>query len=351
MNSVASRLLAALVHPRSVDDFLELVQPLYSSWEARARVVDVRPETHDVATLVLQPNGQWRGHRAGQHVGLTVEIRGVRRTRYFSVASGEGTDGPIELTVKARSGGAVTPYLVSGALRGAVVTLSAPAGSFVLPDVLPERTLLVSGGSGITPVMSMLRTLVASRAQRPVTFVHYARSASDVIFADELASLSANVCAPRRRASRGPDVHVLTGPLEPEAFARLVPDFETYETWACGPAAFLSALQQAFAVRGAAERVRVERFSLDAPSGDEEAEVSFVRSRATVTGSGPLLALAERAGLAPPSGCRMGICRTCSCRKVHGTTRDVRTGEVSSEEAVDIQLCVHEAVGRVALDL
>jgi stearoyl-CoA 9-desaturase NADPH oxidoreductase len=346
MNSVAARLLAPLVHPRSVDDFLELVDPLRSSRETRARVVDVRPETHDVATLVLQPNGRWRGHRAGQHVALTVEIRGVRRRRYFSVASAEGTGGPIELTIKARPGGAVTPHLVSGALRGAIVTLSEPTGSFVLPDVLPVRTLLISGGSGITPVMSMLRTLVAAGIQRPVTFVHYARSASDVIFAEELRRF-----ATARRADRGLAVHVLTGPLEPEALARLVPNFESYETWACGPAAFLSTLQHAFAARGAAERVRVERFSLEMASGSEEAEVSFVRSRSRATGSGPVLALAERAGLTPPSGCRMGICRTCICRKVHGATRDLRTGEVSSEEAVDIQLCVNEAVGHVALDL
>jgi ferredoxin-NADP reductase len=346
MNAFTSRLLAALAYPRAIDDWVELALPLHSSREVRARVVEVRPETHDMATLVLRPNALWRGHRAGQYVALTVEVRGVRRTRCFSIASAEHEpDGTVEITVKARPGGAVTPHIVSGSLRGAIVTLSVASGDFVLPDVMPERTLLLSGGSGITPVMSMLRTLVAGGHDDPITFVHYARSAADVPFRDELSRIAG-------RPGSSVRVIVRTGAFEADGLAELVPDFDRRETWACGPAPFLSAVTEAFANRGAADRVRVERFALAAmPGGAGGGEVTFARSGKRTAGSGSLLATAEASGLAPPSGCRMGICRTCVCRKLSGTTRDLRTGELSTDADADIQLCVSAPVGAVAIDI
>ena len=181
MTTVATRLAGALVWPRALDDLIELVAPLHSSTEIRARVVDVVRETHDVSTLVLEPNGRWRGHRAGQHVMLTAEIGGIRRTRCFSISSAEG-ETPVRITIKAQPHGKVTPSLVSGALRGSIVTISEPKGDFVLPDVLPERILFLSGGSGITPVMSMARTLMQRGHRGKVVFAHWARSPDDVIF-------------------------------------------------------------------------------------------------------------------------------------------------------------------------
>ena len=350
MNGIASRLLAALAYPRAIDDFVELALPLHSSREVRARIVSVERETHDVATLRLQPNRRLRAHRAGQHVALTASVGGVRRTRCFSIASAEGSaDGTIELTIKAQPGGIVTPVLVSGALRGSVVTLGQPSGDFVLPDAVPERLLFVSGGSGITPVMSMLRTLLARGHEGDIVFLHWARSEADVIFQRELARIG-------REAGRGLRVHVSTGPFEPERLSALAPDFDRRETWACGPAPLLDIVRTTFRARGAEERLRVERFSLGSlpeasDAGAAESQVTFVRSQRRAKGGGPLLAMAEGAGLSPPSGCRMGICHTCVCRKVSGVTRDVRTGALSTDDDVDVQLCVSEPVGPVTLDL
>jgi ferredoxin-NADP reductase len=348
MNAVVSRLVAALCHPFTIDDYVALASPLWSSGEVRARVVEVRRETHDVATLVLRPNARWRGHRAGQHVALTVEVRGVRRTRFFSVASGEvAEDGNIELTVKGRPGGEVTPSLISGALGGAIVTLSQATGSFVLPDIMPERTLLLSGGSGITPVMSMLRTLARAGARDEVTFVTWARSEADVIYREELTRL-AREAGPKAR------VFVRIGPFDAATLAEIVADFETWDTWACGPAPFLEAVGAAFEARdpAAGERLRTERFSLERGADTSgENEVTFTRSDMRARGGGSLLGLAERSGLTPATGCRMGICRTCTCRKISGTTRDLRTGALSTDSDVDVQLCVSEPVGPVALDL
>jgi ferredoxin-NADP reductase len=344
MNALGSRLLAALAYPRAVDDFVELALPLHSTREVRARVVSVRRETHDVATLRLQPNASWRGHRAGQHVALTVELRGVRRTRCFSIASAD-SESTIAITVKARPEGAVTPWLVSGVLEGAIVTLSQATGDFVLPDVLPERLLFVSGGSGITPVMAMLRSLVLRGHRGKIAFLHYAHSKDDVIFAAELDALA-------RRASPNLMIQVCTGRFTAPALLALLPDFERWDTWACAPEPFLDALTGAFAARGAEDRVRVERFSL-APTDPSlgSGEVTFVRSRRRADGHGPLLGIAEKAGLAPASGCRRGICRTCTRKKISGVTRDLRTGQLSTDADVDIQLCVSAPVGPVAIDL
>jgi ferredoxin-NADP reductase len=329
MTTVATRLVGALVWPRTLDDLLELVAPLHSSFEIRARIVDVVRETHDVATLVLEPNARWRGHRAGEHVMLTVEIDGVRRTRCFSISSAEG-ETPIRLTIKAQPGGKVTPALVSGALRSAIVTLSEPTGAFVLPDPLPERILFLSGGSGITPVMSMARTLLARGHRGRVIFASWARSADDVIFDHGQAFF---------------------GPFRAGDLVELADDFHLWDTFLCGPDAMMRVVRATFAARGAEHRVRTEQFSLAPTETSSEGAVRFVRSQRSAEGKGPILPMAEAAGVNPKSGCRMGICRSCVCRKVSGTTRDVRTGELSTEENVDIQLCVNAPVGAVEIDL
>ena len=346
MQSITSRLFAALAYPRSPSDFLELVSPLDASVDGqiRARVVDIRAETHDVATWVLKTKRPFP-HRAGQYVALTASIDGVRRTRCFSIASGEDSR-TIEITIKAHPGGAVTPRLVAGTIDDRNVTISLPTGDFVLPEAVPDRVLLVSGGSGITPVMSMLRTLAAKSHQGEVVFLHWAREGADIIFGAELARIA-------RSSFPNVRIHTRTSLFRAEDLAEILPDFESWETWACGPDKFMDAVRTAFTKRDSAHRVRTERFSLAAASTEASAaaDVTFTRSQRRAQGGGPLLVMAEREGLDPKSGCRMGICHSCTCKKVSGTTRDLRTGALSSEADVEIQLCVSEAVGAVEIDL
>ncbi len=354
---LGSRFIAALTHPQPVDRYLELVSPTWSIREARAEVVRVRRETHDVTTLTLRPNARWRGHRAGQHVALTVEIAGVRRTRCFSISSAPSRTGePFEVTVKARPGGAVTPTLVHHTRPGTIVALSQAQGDFVLPAVLPERLLFVSGGSGITPLMSMLRALTASKERLPdVTFVHFARSRDDVIFRDELRPLA--VKHPSLRLVIETEAELGRPPaLTEQSLATIVPDYERCETWACGPEALLAATAGAFHARHATERLHTERFSFaqaPAHAAPTETRVHFSRSKveANARGGESLLALAEGAGVRIASGCRVGICRTCVCRKVSGTTRDLRTGALSEDSDVEVQACVSAPVGDVTIEL
>ena len=351
LRRLAHSALSVFTYPRSVADWIEPALPLASS-RARARVVDVRRETHDVTTLVLEPNGQWRGHRAGQWVALDCEVEGIVKTRCFSIASSPRRhDGRIEITVKARSGGAVTPHLVERTKQGAIVGLSRARGDFVLPDPMPARLLFVSGGSGITPLMSMLRSIVgappSSIGPAPrLVFIHFARSETDVVFGAELAHIAATTTV---------RVEIFTGDhrLGESGLANVLADFETHEAFVCGPEPLIEAVTSAYTARRAGHRVHFERFAPSAPTRRDggNASVTFVESGRRVEGSRNLLAMAEEAGLRPESGCRMGICHTCVRRKVSGTTRDLRSGALSTDADVDVQLCVSMPVGAVEIDL
>jgi ferredoxin-NADP reductase len=214
--------------------------------------------------------------------------------------------------------------------------------------------VLISGGSGITPVLSMLRTLCDERHDGEIVFLHYARTAADWLYRDEVQDL----------AARHPNLtvrYVATreggGHLSAATISELLGGGELSgaDVAACGPPPLLDAVRELWAAAGAPERVRAETFTpLRLPVSAEPGthRLHFTRSGRTVTGgSGSLLEQAEAAGLNPAYGCRMGICHTCTCRKAAGSVRNVLTGELLDGEDEDIQLCISVPDGDVALDL
>lgn len=354
---LASRLVATLTYPHGVDRYLEQFDPTWSIHEVRATVTAVRYLTADSVSLTLKPNANWQGFRAGQFVRLTVEINGVRRMRCYSPANSvHATDGQIELTIKAHATGFVSRYLRENAAAGMVVTLSAADGVFALPEQRPDRVLLISGGSGITPVMSMLRTLLDEGHQGQITFLHYCNSALDMIYATELALIAAkhaNVELIRCYAKESGGE--LQGWFSREQLVKAVPDYAEASAFLCGPPAMMQAVEQVWSEDGIGERLALERFTA-APvvveSGSAEGDVRFVRSERYAANNGDtLLNQAEAAGLKPESGCRMGICKACTCRKTSGQVRDIRSGQLSAAGEEDIQICVSVPVGTVTLDL
>src|SRR5689334_903709 len=186
-----TKVLDRLVGPQGFDQYAELVLPTWSSTDVRGRIISTDRSTPSSVTLTIKPNRNWTGFRAGQHVQVTVEIDGVRHTRCYSMANSATDAEMIELTVKAHPQGTVSNFLVDHAEPGMVVGLSPAQGEFTLPDARPERVLLISGGSGVTPVMSMLRTLCAEGFTGPITFAHYALTNGDHIYRDEVADLAA----------------------------------------------------------------------------------------------------------------------------------------------------------------
>jgi ferredoxin-NADP reductase len=353
-----SRAVAALTSPHGVDRYLEQVNPMWAAHEVRARVVEVHREVDvpghpPVATVTLQPTSTWQGHRAGQHVQVGVEIDGARRTtRVFSVSSPDSRAGDrFTITLRANPEApdrqSVSRYLVERAAPGTMVHLSQAEGDFVLPDRVPEHVVLISGGSGITPVMSMLRSLQRRTHRGRITFLHYAQSPDHQIFAAELDTI--------RRSGDGIDVRLLhpelgDPALSPAYLERMVPGYRDVPTWACGPAPLIEAVHGAY---GDSEALRVEYFKPPrTASGDAEGEVEFARSGKAAANSGAsLLEQAEALGLRPESGCRMGICFSCVSTKTEGTVRNVLTGEESSLPDEDIRICVSAPVGDCVVDL
>jgi ferredoxin-NADP reductase len=350
---IRSGLLDALAAPHGVDRYVELVRPGGALRDGQAEIVNVRRQAIDSVTLTLRPNKRQGGFRAGQFVRLTVDIAGVRETRCYSPACSEHADGEIELTVKAHPWGKVSRHLNERARPGMLVGCSEAEGEFVLARRRPERLLLISGGSGITPVMSLLRTLREEGRPSRVTFLLFARSERHIPYREELlqiASSSPNVrvalLCTRERGARG-------GHLDRGCLRRWAPDYADAHTYVCGPPSLIAAVRALWSEDRIDAPLWVESFT---PSplviGDRDVggSVRFSRSRKRAKNDGRcLLEQAEHAGLCPPFGCRMGICRMCTARKTSGRVRNVISGELSNGADEDIQICISQPVGDVEL--
>jgi ferredoxin-NADP reductase len=354
---LASGLLDLLAGPPGVDGYLEQVKPTWSVRDCRAEIISVRHLTPDSVTLALRANRAWEGFRAGQFVQVGVEIDGVRRARCYSPASVAGTTRELELTVKSHPEGLVSNFLMERVRSGMRLDLTQADGNFRLPDERPERVLLISGGSGITPVMAMLRTLCAEDHRGPVTFLHFAPDSDRAIYRDELELIAAARPNVRlvRSYTRTPGVGEADGHFRPAQLIQCEPDYAQAQTFACGPPALLDAVRNTWAAEGLESRLHVESFvppTLAPPSGVAEGSIHFAGSDLRLDNSGAsLLEQAEYAGLTPQTGCRMGICHTCSCRKRAGTVKNLATGEVSSAEEEEIQICVSAPIGDVVVEL
>ncbi|HWD07023.1 MAG TPA: ferredoxin reductase [Amycolatopsis sp.] len=351
----------ALLTPHGADRYLELLDPMLVRREIRGRVTQVRHQTPDTVTFRVRPSRAWRGFEAGQYVRLTVEIDGVRRTRCYSPCGLDGGD--LEFTVKAAPQGLVSRYLKETTRIGSVFGLSAADGEFTLPSPRPERIVLVSGGSGITPVLAMARRLVAERHDGEVVFLHYSNTTADTLYRGELAALARQhlgfrVVHAHTDAAGTPAVEPsgdLHGYFSRDHLEHAAPWFRDAETYLCGPQPLMAAVSEVFAAEGLSERLHTEEFAAPPLTFDPAAAagtVRFARSGIDRANSGePLLEQAEAAGLAPEHGCRMGICFSCTQVKTAGRVRNARTGEVSGEGDEEIQLCINVPVGDVEIDV
>jgi stearoyl-CoA 9-desaturase NADPH oxidoreductase len=328
-------------------DYLDLVDPLRSGAALRGRIEQVRPETRDAATVVIRPGRDWLPHTPGQYVRIGIDVDGVRQWRAYSITSVlDRADGCFTITVKAIPGGKVSNHLVHRARPGTIVQLDQATGDFVLPQQRPAKSLFVTAGSGVTPVMGMLR----NHLPEDVVVVHSAPTADDVIFGAELRELA------RTGRIRLVERHTETdGLLDAAALAELVPDLAERSTWACGPVGLLEALEEHWSAAGIADRLYTERFRPTVLVTGEGGTVSFAKSGTTLKADGatPILDAAEDAGVLMPSGCRMGICFGCVLPLREGAVRDLRNGEISTAapgDGVLIQTCVSAAAGACDID-
>jgi ferredoxin-NADP reductase len=340
-----------LTTPLLPDDFLGTVNPLWSTSEPAGRVVGVRRETADTTTLLLRTGPRRAPHRPGQFVGLGTRLDGVWHWRTYSVTS-RPDDRLLAVTVTSVPGGTVSGALAHRTPVGTVLRLGPAAGEFVLPDPVPEKLLFVTAGSGVTPVMGMLRHLAATRPDTLIgaVAVHCDRTPDDVVFGSELRALAAATglrLVERHTAAEGR--------LTPDSLADLVPDWAARQAWACGPAGLLDDLTDWWDRHGDPDALHVERFVAPRPTAGAGTggRVRFTESRieADAAPGEPLMRAGEAAGALLPNGCRMGICHTCVGRLRAGAVTNLHTGERHDTPGEPVRTCVSGAAGDVEIEL
>jgi ferredoxin-NADP reductase len=331
-----------------------MLNPLWSARELRGKIIEVVPETRDAATLVIKPGWGWTfSYQAGQYIGIGVHIDGKWHWRSYSISSsptdgGSRRRGRLTITVKAMPEGFLSAHLVGGLEPGTIVRLALPQGQFVLPDPPPAKVLFWTGGSGITPVMSMLRTLDRRGTMPDVVHIHSTPTKEAALFREERLAM----------ATRHVGLQVIEnfddrhGILDVDRVAQVCPDWESREAWVCGPAPMLAAAEQRWEQVKLTRRLHLERFSAMLTTSAEGGRIIFDVSGKTaeVDGATTLLEAGEAAGIQMPFGCRMGICHTCVVPLKKGMVKDLRNG-VEYHENAAVQTCITAPAGDCVLEI
>jgi ferredoxin-NADP reductase len=342
-----------LFTPLLPDDYLELINPLWSTRELRGRVEKIEPREDGAVTVHIRPGFEWAGHQPGQYVRLGVLVDGRHHWRAYSLTSApEAPDGLISVTPKLVEGGTVSSFLAQRLRVGEIVRLGEVEGTFTLPADPKGPLLFVTAGSGITPIMSMLRHLHGSGPMPDVVHIHSAREQGRVIFGSELLAMA--------QENPGLRLHVWEsaeqGRLTPADVAKLCPDWRDRDTYASGPGELLDSLTEHWETEGERDRLHLERFQPvvgGADAGGTGGTVRFPRRNieADCPSGTPMLVAGEEAGVDMPFGCRMGVCHTCVVKMREGSIRDLRSGEVSQGRNTMVRTCVNAAEGTVELDV
>jgi stearoyl-CoA 9-desaturase NADPH oxidoreductase len=347
------RVVRRLFSPLQPDDYLEMINPLWTTKELRGKVERVEQQGSEAASILIRPGYEWQGHKPGQYVRLGLVIDGVYHWRAYSLTSDPAPeDGLISVTPKKVPDGVVSPYLVEKIQSGEVVRLGEIEGVFTLPEPLPSKMLFISAGSGITPIISMLRSLDRRGELGDVVVIHSARTRDEVMFLSVLEDLD------RRHEGLRLDLRLTSdrGRMSPDDLDELVPDWREREGFCSGPSELLDALIEHWENNGDPDRLHFERFQpkIGGDGGEGEGgEVTFLKSDTTTEcdGGTPILEAGEKAGLELDFGCRIGICHTCVGTLKSGKLRDLRSGEVSEPTGQDVRICINAAEGDVELEL
>lgn len=321
------------------------LQRVFARVEARQWVAD------DMLELRLRPNAHWRGARPGQHLQLFVERDGVRHSRSYSLTR-IAEDGCLEFAVKLQPGGRISSFLLQRLCVGDVLELGQPDGDLSWPAD-DRGVLLLAAGSGLTPLLGLLREALAHGYGGPVTLLHYVRERGQKAFVVGLEALARQYPNLELRWALSGDA-ALDGELSGRFQRDHVADLDGRHVLACGPGGFVETVRQALGT--SSRSLQVESFSPPVWDDREPAKavsVRFARSALQVAGDSrrSLLEQAESHGLRPVHGCRQGVCTRCTCTLVSGCVRDLRSGELFSEPGQPIRICVSAPQGDLTVDL
>lgn len=351
------------VSTHAFDDTLGLISPLWTVHRLHAKVVAKTMETPSACTLVLQAGSAFRGLVPGQFVMIGVVINGVRHRRAYSPRAVDGRRDRFAITVQRQTGGKVSNHVHDQLQPGDIIEIEQAGGEFVLPAPAPAEVLMIAGGSGITPCLSMLEHLRRSQANTRITLVYFARSQAERIFAKALETLAAQwpqfnyvpLESTVNTPGGAPDT-ARQASLTQEVLARALPHWTRVPAYCCGPAPLMDAARQLWKDAGVASQLRLEAFAPGKPAGDPNVrhQVRILRHEQALAfeapGSETLLVAGEQAGHAIKHGCRQGICHECTCRLNSGSVRDLTTGEQINGEGQTVRLCVSAPLSDLQLE-
>lgn len=334
--------------------------------------------THDVKTFVFTtPERRPFDFEAGQFITIRVEIDGELVTRCYTIASPPTRPDRLAITVKRVPDGVVSNWLHDNLEPGTWISMHAPAGAFVLPEDDAPKYLFLSAGSGITPVLSMTRTLYDLGSEADILFVHSARTPADIIYRGELEAMArlmpnlrvVEICegdAPTERWMG------LQGRISKPVLEILAPDLNERETFICGPAGYMASAKSLLEELGYdMEKYHEESFDFGVPtvpaptaappveqgSEDEAAvgfSVEFARSGRMITcrPDETLLEAAIAAGMRPMSACGQGMCGTCKVSMLAGEVDMKHNGGIRPKEIANqkVLMCCSKPLGDIQLD-
>jgi ring-1,2-phenylacetyl-CoA epoxidase subunit PaaE len=345
-------------------------------------VADIIPETAEANSIRFEMPPEVRerfAFRAGQHLTLKAEIDGEEVRRNYSLCTAPG-DGDWTVTVKRIGGGVFSNWIGDRLKIGDTIEVIPPHGSFTTDFTRHRKRHLVgiAGGSGITPVMSLLRTLLKEEPESRFTLLYGNRDASSVIFLEALAALKDKYLSRfdlyHFLAEEEGEVELFNGMLDrarcDEAIARLIPDAAGVDDWfICGPGPMMDAAEGALLDRGIDKaRIHIERFTADRPAGGVVREISNLQTKAdgmtvsvTLDGrtrkvpfsEGNILDSARAAGLPAPFACKAGVCATCRAKVTTGKVEMAARYGLTDEEVAEGYVLTCQSVpasGDVAVD-
>ncbi len=345
--------LDGLINEATFDFYARLIAPQWRWRRVIGKVERIEPVAGDMLAFTLKPNRNWRGFLPGQHLQVYVEIDGVRHSRSYSLTNAPQAGGRIEFAVKRVPDGVVSTWLHQQVKVGDCLEVGQAFGSTSLPTSDP--LLLIAGGSGITPVLSWLRVLM-NEPTADVVLLQYARDAATLPFQQQIKALQARMPGLRHCVVLTDAPGQPAALFDAAALDQWVPDAARRAAFACGPASLTQAVRAVWQQRQHRLLLQTEAFTpppLQPATAVYPVQLHYARSQRSEPGSSgaSLLQQAEGHGLKPASGCRMGICFSCVCKKESGSVHNLLTGETSSEPGEMIRLCVSQPVSDVTLDL
>ena len=335
-------------------------------------IVDVRPETSDAITVTLAPDDPAAFHfKPGQHLTFRAEIGGEDIRRNYSLCT-PAPDGPLRVSIKQVDRGLFSTWARANLVPGATIETLSPHGAFTweFTPTAKRIYLLFAGGSGITPILSLLATGLAIEPGSQFVLLYGNRTSSSIMFLEELAALKDRYLTRLQLyhflTAEADDIELFNGRLDEARIAHLletlVDPAQVGAAFICGPGAMMDTVERALIDAGLdPDRVLVERFSVGALSGEEVAEFGDARRKAeglqvevTLEGrrrripfdaaAGNILDSARLAGLPAPYACKAGVCATCRAKLTGGKVRMLVNYGLSKDEVAAGYILTCQAV-------